>query len=495
MRCGPGSVTPWVPQTSVVAERERPAAEGILFQPRGEKAVKEWLPVIAALSDRGYQPAVLLDWPCAPAWLAEMRQAGATLAHVHDPREMGNIEAHEPGVSRGGPGSRHVTSRPRLATVVRRMPGVGVLSSLRVYWRVARSLEQVLDRFRPRLVVVPSDRNLERVVLLRLAERRGIPSLMLPQFFDDPPVVRAEQRLDAAWPVDLSLRPLANRVAAAVFPRLVYRQIASPVVAYPGEAVLALALLGITPPPQPWQRGSVGLATRIAVESSRMRQVLLEDGLPSERIAVTGKPRTDLLFYELQNDQRELRTRMGIPWERAVILFAVDDLYERGRLSMEQHWREIEFVVASAARVPGAIVVLSLYPQMRREDYVPLAERYGAVLPENSDIFRLMPICDVFLVSVGSSTVALALGVRKRVVTINYWGHQPDPHVLASGNRTIDVGAQADLLPTLRDAVASRDSEVGEVGRTDTDTGEVPPIDGRCTERVLAEILSLARGR
>lgn len=355
------------------------------------------------------------------------------------------------------------------------------------YTHKIREANALLERESVAALVLIGDRHVGwETALIKAANQRGIPSLIVP-FALSAPEIAARLRL-RKQDVDRSygMQTFSNRIAGALFPNWVYKFEGSRLLFSPGVQSVVAWALGIMPK-NPWTMGG-GAATRMAVESPRLRRVFIEQGVPEEKLLVTGKPSVDQVWEAMQSTNRYIiREELGIPEAGQVLLCAVPQLAEHHLVSWPQHWQEIEFLFATFAQLKNVSVLLSLHPKSNPWDYQQLADRYGAILAKRR-IYELLPACDVF-VATFSSTVMQAIGLSKPTVIVDFYGldytfydDAPGVIVLRSRDQLASTLARLFSDPQYYNLLSEAQCQ---------QASEWILLDGRCTERVVDELYRL----
>lgn len=226
----------------------------------------------------------------------------------------------------------------------------------------------------------------------------------------------------------------------------------------------------------------------MAVESPHLHRMFIEQGVPEEKLVVTGKASLDQVFEAMQPASRSrIREELGIPPERRVLLCAVPQTAEHGTMSWTQHWQETQFLLATFARLNGVSVVLSLHPKSKPSDYRPFAERYGAILGKRR-VYELLPNCDVFVAGF-SSTVMQAVGLGKPAVVVDFFGLGFPAYEDLSG--VIILRSRDKLRSTLVRLFSDAEyySVLAEAQRQRASDWVL--LDGKCTERIAEELCRL----
>jgi hypothetical protein len=318
--------------------------------------------------------------------------------------------------------------------------------------------------------------------LIRAGLEKGVPALITPYTLSDPQGA-VQYRLRRPDVRSYQVRGPLERWLASRHPNWVQAYAGQQLFFLPPPAALAAGWLKLLPA-RPWTLGG-GDAACMAVENEQLRRMFLEQGVPAEKMIVTGKPSSDRIFSEVQQTSPEqIRSELGLQAGERMLLLSVPHLGEHGLVPWEEHWRNTEFLFATLAQVAAGQtnlrVVLSLHPKSNLEDYQPLADRYGALLARQR-IYQLLPACQLF-VSNYSGAVMVAAGLGKPTVVIDFYGLNYTYFDQEPG--MIVLRDQARLAPTLEKLLSSpadyQKLASAQAGRA----ADWLVLDGQCTQRV-----------
>lgn len=350
-------------------------------------------------------------------------------------------------------------------------------------WRA----KKLLSRFPyARLIVVAGDRSIGiETAVIAEGNKKGILSLIVP-FAMSFPESAAEPRLRSGknggqHAVDTVLKHLLR----AMFPSWVLLYKGTPLFFQPPYQALAAMLLGIMPQ-KPWIIGG-GAATKMAVESSALRNQLLRQGMRPEKMIVTGKPSLDIIAAQLAAvKSSEVRERLCIAPHEKIILCSVPNFGEHDLLPWERHRTEMRYLFTTLTAT-GARVLLSLHPRSDRQWYQPLADATGAQIVEER-IYTLMPVCDL-LISSYSSTIAQAIALNKPSIVIDFYGF--DYPIYNDAKGAIVMKEKDNFLPLLKRLLENSEYYSSLVQEMKQQANAWAMLDGKNTERVLALIQEL----
>ena len=161
------------------------------------------------------------------------------------------------------------------------------------------------------------------------------------------------------------------------------------------------------------------LANKLAVWGETAKEVMLNHGIPEEKIIITGSPRHDCLVNVLDTEVKSVRARLGIPEKDAMILLAsAYQLNAYNEYSNPELLCSMKRSVFEAAdKTQGICLVVKPHPVEDVRETRSLARRYKNIIfvSQKSDIRDLTRVCDAF-VSFGSTATVDALVSGKLVV-------------------------------------------------------------------------------
>ncbi len=321
------------------------------------------------------------------------------------------------------------------------------------------------------LVIVSGDRSIGiETAVIAQANKRNIPSLIVP-FAMSFREAAAEPRLRSGprggqYAISNPLRYLLK----LIFPSWIFIYKDTPLFFQPPYTALAATLLGIMPK-APWIIGG-GAAKKMAVESGALRNQLLEQGMPADKMIVTGKPSLDDIAKQLTDAKQENLEK--------VILCSVPNFGEHDLLPWDKHKEEMQFLFETLAATK-AKVILNLHPRSDRSWYQPLADNAGLQISDER-IYTLLPKADI-VISSYSSVIAQAIALNKPSVVIDFYGFDYPVYNNAPG--TVVLKDKTKLLPHFEQLLHD-DSFYGAcVSDQKQRGGEWAMLDGNNTSRVL----------
>ncbi|MCC6173781.1 MAG: CDP-glycerol glycerophosphotransferase family protein [Chloroflexi bacterium] len=351
------------------------------------------------------------------------------------------------------------------------------------FWRARRLARRLLARVRPSAVVVIQDTLLFERFLVREANRRGLPTLVVQWAFSYPQAlydrIRTHQHGSRR---DEEQRSPIRRLIGPVT-RRVYRG--------------ALSALGLSFELAPSYGG--GEARLFAVMGDAFGEQYVAQGVRGKQIVATGHPTHDAVFRRAQAlgpaDRQAIRQHFGIDEASTVVLYATQPVLWRRVMTAEALERNVCAMAAAVHADPSRRLVVKLHPRERLEQYA-FCQRLDppvTVIPQ-AEMPDLIAACDLF-VSSSSSTVLLAMMLDRPIVTVNF-DDVPHFDVFESIGGTLHVRTYEEFSQAVEQALTSPAARE----RLDQARARVlaryTRFDGQAAERIaalLADALAVHR--
>jgi hypothetical protein len=308
----------------------------------------------------------------------------------------------------------------------------------------------------------------------------GVPSVVVPYT-----VAKASEAAASYYQrTEHSLRRWDNRLLARWKPQWSVRYRSRRLTRLPAYQAWALEWSGMAPP-EPWVLHS-GFSDAIAVESARMMEHYVGEGLPRERLRLVGSLADD----ELRRDrERAAETRALLAAEHGVdpsgrLLVCAVPPSQFGALPAEIEFDDYPSLLrawtAALADLSGWDVVLRLHPRMADDEQI---RPFLGDLPVSTlDTLRLIAACDVYVASV-SATIRWAIAGGVPVVNYDVYRFGYEDYDDVSAVLTVDT------LPAFR-------ASLGRLTADDVWRAELAAVqrqeshrwglsDGCCGERLV----------
>jgi glycosyltransferase involved in cell wall biosynthesis len=322
---------------------------------------------------------------------------------------------HRPGDwARAELASRHVPvdvvqlSRHVLPARLAGARGVKAIDEIARFWQARTLARSALDRHRPAAVVVIQDTLLLERFVVREANARGLPTLVVQWAFSYEQAMYDRIRSYQFGPSPASAdRSLPRRMLTPLTGGL-YRT--------------ALRALGLDFDLVNSYGG--GEARLFAVIGEAFREQFVRQGVRGKRIVVTGHATHDAVYRRSQSiddaERSAIRRRYDLPPDATIALYATQPVLWRKVITREALAANVRAIAAAVAARPGCQLVLKLHPRENPADYAFCAALDPPVpVIAQAEMPDLIAACDLFISS-SSSTVLLAMMLDRPIITVNF---------------------------------------------------------------------------
>lgn len=351
----------------------------------------------------------------------------------------------------------------------------GDLAQLRTVRRIAR---REIDRLSPAAVVVIQDTLLLERFLVRWANRRAIPTVVVQWAFNFPQEYYDRLRALRQAPSDTKPgQPKRRTVTASLYQ-------------------LLLHLLDLRFDLANSYGG--GEARTFAVMGEHFERQYRRQGVRGKRIVMTGHPTHDLAYrriLELTDAQRaNIRHEYGVRDGEHMVLYATQPFFWRRVITPQQLRENVGAMNAAVARLGDTHrLTIKIHPRESPEDYAFCSELSPPVrVVAQAEMVDLIACADVF-VSSSSSTVLLAMMLDRPIITVNF-NQVLHFDFFESIGGTLHVRSHQDFAEALERAVG--DSAVrAELARSRHETlGRLVRFDGLAAARISDLLVPGVRG-
>lgn len=453
----------------------------VLFVQQVKAAVLETLPIAKRIQEQGkFDVAYFVDPSAAVQQVPLLLDAGITALHP-----SGRTYDEAPKASQSSSPDR--AKKLSLKETIFSLLPVFCKEILHGRSRLRRARKLLSDR---NIVAIATsgDRLLGwETIMIKAGHDLGIKSIITPYALNYRDSIAENRIRTENFEADFRVKGIWKRLIAMLFPQWVHTYKNMQLFFHPATPSLAAWLLG-TMSKNPWVSGG-GQTDLYAIENGLARDIAVEEGVPADKVVVTGKPSVDGLADLINNaDINQLRKQYAIPEGNKVVLCAVPQLGEHGLLPWDIHMQETEFLFEQMSKLPNTTVLLSLHPKMDLKNYEPLAKKYGALIPDTR-VYSLLPLCHVFIAT-ASSIVVQAIAIHKPSVVVDFSKLDPeDFYVSAPG--VITLWDHDELYPTLEKLFTDDTFYCEQQLAQEKEGDKWALLDGRCTERVVEEIEKL----
>ena len=354
--------------------------------------------------------------------------------------------------------------------------------------------QKVLKAESPAVVLVSEDGISGPAAIIAAARSLELPVVDLPYGYG------TQQDLDIALEEKEANNELiraegwAGHLVAMFAPAWVKRGRYSGALIFPPTYIAAREALGMTLRNAWIVHG--GYADRLLAESDQMMGHYRSEGLPEEKLVLTGSPYCDTLFSALNDDPlatAAFRRARPIEPGRLRILVSWPPSYHASRSakcefpSYEEMSRQ---VLGWLDALPNCRLTVSLHPAMQGEVREGI-ERMGLNISRDY-VIGLIPKHDIYI-SYYSSTIRWAIASGKPVVNYDAYGLGLDVYEAAPGF------FNAPTFDAFKHEVTRLTSSASEFEHSAAQQSSVAEhwglVDGQCMQRMLVELDRLSTDR
>jgi hypothetical protein len=290
------------------------------------------------------------------------------------------------------------------------------ISGIPTYYKLYNRFEKVFTQYDPVLTVLIADMAQHNTAIqIKVTQKFGKKALILPSFMASYKEPAEHHYNDYAH----NASGFWAKVIEIFFSKWVLKHRDKKLLRIPVKDIFIKELFSLTPP-DPWTVHS-GKANALAVEGEAVKRSCIMEGIPENRVYVTGSISNDIL-YEISckavDEKFSLLRQYGITDTKPVLLSSVppDMFYSRREFTVFKTYNEfLLYWVQTLCKQKNFNVILSLHPSVKESDFKYL-EQYGCIVV-NKPILNFIPLCDLFVSSM-SSTIQWAIACGKPV--INY---------------------------------------------------------------------------
>jgi hypothetical protein len=360
------------------------------------------------------------------------------------------------------------------------------------YQQYYNSALELIRQTKPSAVVTIDDRLPGTIPMLKAARDMGVARLVVP------PAISAFSKSLAAIRSTQPNRDLNSAQQSILkhwiawrYPNQILKEESGNFLFYPASNIIALAARSMLPD-NPFSVGG-GLAQKVAVGEDDKKR-LVQDGLDPSKIAVTGDPGLDSLyrsFAQKKARRAQLIERYGLNPRSKILLCAVPQFAEHGRVPWERHWRIVRELVTTLAG-SGHAVVLSLHPKAEMANYLFLEEAANVVIVHEA-LVEILSCADIFIAGFSSTVRWAILG---NVPTIVMDILNQDQPLFKNFQGIIHVGGENvfQALAKELDKLLLGPAELANLQQTlAREASGVAPFDGNANLRIIELIFKMAQ--
>ena len=232
----------------------------------------------------------------------------------------------------------------------------------------------------------------------------------------------------------------------------------------------------------PWTLGC-GKSSIIQAEGVEARNRFIKNGVPPEKIKVTGHSEHDNLLKVFLN-KKEKRSKLINKYDLEnlpILIISLPQLWEHNLLSESEHFILQEKLCSDSVML-NCNVLLSLHPKMLKNNYLYLEEKYKVTIIEER-LNEVLPIADLYIVGQGSTTIPWAILCEVPLVILDWYGLNYKCYDWINGK--VVVKKQKDFYQTIKTLTDSKEELNVMKSLHSSQKHLASPFDGHCTKRIL----------
>ena len=302
------------------------------------------------------------------------------------------------------------------------------------YILLVRQIKHHLVKIRPHLLIMAEDSSQHGLyILIKLGNASGIPTVIIP-FTIANATEPAEAYFDKHEYI-VSDNPV-NRFIGSHFSHWVYCYKGRKLLRMPAWNIIALELLGFAPR-QPWIYNSEETSL-IAVENEQMFQYYRNEGLPADRLIITGALYDDILTEGIRNaetNRAALNKELNLNPNQPLLVCALPPSQFPRNCEFPDYPELVRFWMQTLTTIKGWNIIIRPHPRLGKED-LDFLQQFTLKLTQ-IDTASLVPLCDIYVASV-SATIRWAIACGKPVINYDVYNMNYSDYVDAGGVITIN---------------------------------------------------------
>lgn len=351
---------------------------------------------------------------------------------------------------------------------------------LRYYRNIKEKIfivEKLFRKIKPDLIILAEENTIYQTsIFTTIAKKYSIPSVIVPYT-----IANETEFAEALYQAN-EAKGFLNRLVGLFFPKWIYRYKGKNLILCQGWQVLILELLKLTSK-RPWLINS-GFANKIAVESLHMMGYYLKNGLPSEKLVLTGSLSDDDISKsqkEILNKKKWLVKKFSLD-EKPIVLCAIPPFLppRNGKTGFENSDQFYTFWIKSLLEIKNYNIIFNLHPNISNSQKKPF-EMLGATVTSDG-LAELIPLCDLYIACI-SATIRWAIACGKPVLNFDIYKFRYHDYDAAKGVMTVE--SKNDFIKCLRKFSQNRSYHQQMVEAQAKYKAEWGRLDGQSGRRML----------
>lgn len=364
----------------------------------------------------------------------------------------------------------------------------GFLDFIKEIYRLKKTYHDISNLIKdkqPRALLIYDDREYGiQQVLIKIFKKKSLPVIIVPIAVTTPDEDFLARCKNQSLICSGEKSPFINKIAKKVNSTFCYKKDDLELLYYPASHLLAGYALDLISK-NPWYIGG-GNSSVLAVDGDKEKLKAINDGIPTNKIVITGNPDNDELYvtYEKRFEyKRDLFQKNNFNTNNKLIIFAVPQVAENNFISWEEHYRILDGMIDSLTKT-GHHILLSLHPKSNYDNYKKFEDKYNCKI-SSQPLKQILPLGDIF-VSTYSATVYWAILCSIPTIIVDYYNF--NYHLFGNMKGIIKVKENTKLSNALNNLITNQ-SYYNEMKNWQKESAEsITAFDGKARERILSLI-------
>lgn len=356
---------------------------------------------------------------------------------------------------------------------------IDTMLHVRQYMLVVSQIKHLLVKIQPHLLIMAEDSSQYGLyILIKVGNASGIPTVIIPFT-----IANATEPAEAYFdnPVHIVSDNPVNRFVGSHFPHWVYCYKGRELLRMPAWNIIALELLGFAPR-QPWIYNSEETSI-IAVENEHMFQYYRNEGLPADRLIITGALYDDVLAEGIRNaeiNRAALNKELDLNPNQPLLVCALPPSQNLRNCEFPDYPELVRFWMQTLSTIEGWNIIIRPHPRLGKEE-IDFLKQFNLKITQ-VDTARLVPLCDLYVACV-SATIRWAIACGKPVVNYDVYHMNYSDYVDAGG--VITLNNKDTFRDTLRNLTSNPEFYNNVVTRQKECMSNWGQLDGKSGEHML----------
>jgi len=354
-----------------------------------------------------------------------------------------------------------------------------LLGYRKVIMALVKNTVLLIQKYQPTLLIICEENvGYASHIPIRISRARNIPTVVIPYTI-----------ANATEPAEFFYNSVEHKISGSIINQLVAKKYPHWVYEHRGRKLLRLPAATIIPmeqsgysPAHPWKINSEE-TTFIAVENERMLEYYRNEGLPEERLILSGALYDDVLAESARRSD-EMRNRLivelGLNAELPLLLCALPPSQFPRDCEFAEYGSLVSFWMETLSQVKGWNVIVRPHPRLTEEEIDQL-KPFGVKI-SNWDTASLIPLCDLYVASV-SATIRWAIACGKPVVNYDVYQMNYDDYKNVDG--VINVFSKSDFRDTINRLTSDRGYHKKISALQHEEMSRWGRLDGKSSERIM----------